>query len=273
MKNISIIDLTHLSWTISRHSSGTAGSFLKSYEEIGGIKYYYKMSNFDTVKGVYGHESINEIVAGNIADLLGIPHLHYDLLHANVKVNDTVYETWLTRSADFKAGGEHKLTFETYYEVNRNENDDVWSFIVEKEVQEYFYQVFLLDYIICNRDRHGANIEVLEKNGEYRLAPVFDNGLSLMFSCYNNGMEMEKFDYLKDGPVNNYVGSVSLQDNLKKVPVEMIEQIKKIQWNEQRILKGLEVVMSDTCAVPKEYKECVMTMIRERVKQIEKIFN
>lgn len=102
MEDNRIIDLTHLSWTLSRNSSGTAGSFLKSYEESEGIKYYYKMSNFDTVKGVYGHESINEMVAGNIADALNIPHLHYDLLHANVRINDKTYETWLTRSSDFK---------------------------------------------------------------------------------------------------------------------------------------------------------------------------
>lgn len=55
-------DLIHLSWTLSRKSSGTAGSFLKSYEESKGIKYYYKLSNFDTVMGIDGHECINEMI-------------------------------------------------------------------------------------------------------------------------------------------------------------------------------------------------------------------
>lgn len=47
--------------------------------------------------------------------------------------------------------------------------------------------MFLFDYLICNRDRHGANIEVLQKGENYRLAPIFDNGLSFLFSCYNDG--------------------------------------------------------------------------------------
>ena len=40
-------DLTYLSWSVYRNSSGTAGSFLKSYSELGGKKVYYKLSNFD----------------------------------------------------------------------------------------------------------------------------------------------------------------------------------------------------------------------------------
>lgn len=74
-----IMDLTYLTWTLSRNSSGTAGSFLKSYEQSDNIRYYYKLSNFDTVRGVFGHECLNEIVAQNIADALGILHLEHDL--------------------------------------------------------------------------------------------------------------------------------------------------------------------------------------------------
>ena len=109
--------------------------------------------------------------------------------------------------------GEHKLAFETYYEINKNPDEDVWAFIVRNRLEQYFYHIFILDYLICNRDRHGANIEVLEKKGMYRMAPVFDNGLSLMFSCYHDGMAMECFDRRKDGPVNNFVGTMSLSEN------------------------------------------------------------
>ena len=71
-KTIRPVDLTYLTWSLSRSSIGTAGSFLKSYEEINGRKFYYKMSNYDSVRGVIGHESVNEIVAQNIADALQI---------------------------------------------------------------------------------------------------------------------------------------------------------------------------------------------------------
>ena len=64
-----IQDLRYLKWTKTRNSSGTAGSFLKSYEETGGRKIYYKLSDYDVRRGIVGHECINEIVAQRILDL------------------------------------------------------------------------------------------------------------------------------------------------------------------------------------------------------------
>lgn len=260
------IDLTHLTWSLSRSSTGTAGSFLKAFEEIDGQKVYYKMSNYDSVRGVIGHESINEIVAQNVADLLEIEHLKYDLVYCKVKVANHIFETWVTRSKDFKNSGESKMTFETYYDILCIDGEDKFDFIKRLELEEYFYNMFLLDYLICNRDRHGANIEVLQKEDSYRLAPLFDHGLSFMFSCYTDGKKMLEFDKLKDGPVNNYVGSMNLSDNLKMIP-EAFRQKVCIPTREQLFL-GLEGTAK---AVPKEYWNCIYEMVKERVNYVKNL--
>lgn len=260
------IDFTHLTWTLSRSSTGTAGSFLKSYEEKDGQKVYYKMSNYDSVRGVIGHESINEIVAQNIADLFNIQHLAYDLVYCTVQVADRIFETWVTCSRDFKNPGESKMTFETYYDILHMDGEDKFHFIKRLELEEYFYNMFLLDYLICNRDRHGANVEVLQKGDEYRLAPLFDHGLSFLFSCYHDGNKMLEFDKLKDGPVNNYVGSINLSDNLKLVP-ESIRSKVFIPEREQ-LFKGLEHAAG---AVPAEYWNCIYEMVKERVKYVKNL--
>ena len=49
-------DLTHLSWAKTRNSSGTAGSFLKAYDEGPEGKTYYKLSSYDAWHGIAGHE-------------------------------------------------------------------------------------------------------------------------------------------------------------------------------------------------------------------------
>ena len=67
-------DLTYLSWSVYRNSSGTAGSFLKAYSELGGTKTYYKLSNFDKARGVIGHECVNELIVDRLLTILGIPH-------------------------------------------------------------------------------------------------------------------------------------------------------------------------------------------------------
>jgi len=40
-------DLTYMTWSKTRNSSGAAGSFLKAHSELGGDRIYYKLSNFD----------------------------------------------------------------------------------------------------------------------------------------------------------------------------------------------------------------------------------
>lgn len=71
----------------------------------------------------------------------------------------------------------------------------------------------LLDWLIYNRDRHGANVEVLVSGNGFRMAPLFDHGRSLMFSCFMKE-QMDSFDKLAHNPVNNYVGS---NDLLQKI--------------------------------------------------------
>lgn len=47
------------------------------------------------------------------------------------------------------------------------------------ETIDMFWQLFIVDALIGNFDRHGANWGFLKKDNKYRLAPIFDNGSSL----------------------------------------------------------------------------------------------
>ena len=55
---VELQDLTALSWSQTRRSSGTTGSFLKSYDEVNNRKRYYKLSSFDAFYGIVGHEMV-----------------------------------------------------------------------------------------------------------------------------------------------------------------------------------------------------------------------
>ena len=81
-------DLTKLNWSKIRNSSGTAGSFLKSFAKEGDKKIYYKLSNYDNIKGVVGTENFNEIIVDRLLDILGVEHLHYKLIHAGIIVDE-----------------------------------------------------------------------------------------------------------------------------------------------------------------------------------------
>ena len=52
-------------------SPGTPGCFLKAYEEVNGKRLYYKLSNYDSYRGVFGHECVNELIVSRVMNVLG----------------------------------------------------------------------------------------------------------------------------------------------------------------------------------------------------------
>ena len=217
-------DLTYLNWAKVRNSSGTAGTFLKAYTELAGQKMHYKLSDYDTVKGIVGHESVNEIIVDRLLTLLGIEHLSYKLIYADVMLADKVYTTYVCASEDFKQRGESKVALDTYYELEHIERETPFEFCVRMGWEQYIYEMLVVDFLILNRDRHGANIEVLRnaKKKTIRLAPLFDHGLSLLFSLKDDLSLAAQFDVLEDRKIQCYVGTNSAYDNLKLIPKDKL---------------------------------------------------
>lgn len=240
-------DLTYLSFTHIRSSSGTAGTFLKATDYFSKPKTYYKLSNFDYVNGIVGHECVNELIVDRLLDLLNVSHLHYDLIHADIIINDKKYNTYLCSSKDFKKEGESKIALDTYYELERINDESPLEFCIRNYWDKYIYEMLVVDYLILNRDRHGANIEVLKnpKDKSIRLAPLFDNGLSLLFNCYSN-QDIDNFDVLEDKRVQCFVGSNSLKDNLNLIPKDKLPKFKRIEKKDKDILfKDLDGILSN----------------------------
>ena len=232
-------DLTYLSWSIYRNSSGTAGSFLKSYSELGDRKIYYKLSNFDKVHGVIGHECVNELIVDRLLTILGIEHLPYQLIHADIMVEGKIQEVYLCASEDFKEKGESKIALDAYKELEGSQNESAFDFCIRMGREKYIYQMIIVDYLILNRDRHGANIEVLRNSRKktLHLAPLFDHGLSLLCRCLNES-QVELFNVMEDKPCNNYIGSKSTQENLRLIPVDKMPVLNPLCENDKKILMG-----------------------------------
>lgn len=211
-------DLTYLKWSHARNSSGTAGTFLKSQSTVGGEKIYYKLSNYDSEKGLVGHECINEIIVDRLLTILGVEHLEYQLIHADIEIDGKIYDTWICASRDFKQKGETKAALDNYYQINKKADESRYEFCLNHGWQKYIDTMLAVDYLILNRDRHGANIEVLRNGRKHtiRIAPLFDHGLSFLCSCHNS-KEIEEFNILEDKLCNNFIGSRSTFENLNLI--------------------------------------------------------
>lgn len=262
-------DLTYLSWAKIRNSSGTAGSFLKAYDDFGPKKRYYKLSNYNVGEGIVGHESVNEIIVDRLLTILGIPHLEYHLIHANVIIDDKLYETYVCMSEDFKKKGESKIALDAYFQAERREGENLLDFCIRNGWEAYIYQMLVVDYLILNRDRHGANIEVLrnKRKKTIRLAPLFDHGLSFFFSRLKEE-DVQKADVLADGRVQCCVGSNSAFDNLKLIPKDKMPLLNPLkETGEAVLMEGLEDVL------PEIWRKKIWEMVWKRWQAYESICN
>ena len=262
-------DLTYLSWDKVRNSSGTAGSFLKAYSELNGEKTYYKLSNYDAYRGIIGHECVNEIIVDRLLTCLGVPHLHYQLIHADILLDGQKVTTWLCASKDFKKPGESKIALDDYYQAEREKDESPLQFCIRQGWSAYIYEMLVVDFLILNRDRHGANIEGLRdrKNKTIRLAPLFDHGLSLLFNCTDQEA-LTHADVMEDKRVNNFIGSRSTLENLSLIPQAQRPVLKPLTMTDvETLFAGLDD------ALPEAWRDKIARMIGQRWNAYESIRN
>ncbi len=260
-------DYRYLEWNDrTRTSQGTPGSFLKTYVGDGLSRIYYKLSNSD-YRGIFGHESVNELIASRLLDVLGIDHVSYRLIHALIKTDGIEHETWMCSSKNFRKNNQEKMAFDAYFELMREKGEQPIDFCKRRGWDDQIYKMMVFDYLICNRDRHGANIELIQnEDGAIQLAPLFDHGVSLLFSCYDDENAVMEYDVMKDRMCNNYFFTRSLEENLKFVPKSL--SINKLTDDDFRyIMRGIEE------ALPAAYVTKIWEMIIKRWRRYEGIQN
>ncbi len=262
-------DLRYLDWADKKLSVGTPGCFLKAYEEKDEIRFYYKLSNYDSYRGIFGHECVNELIVSRLLDVLRIPHLSYQLVYAKLCIDGQERDGFISKSANFRKANEKKIAFDVYYELYCENKESPLEFAERYGWAQYIYQMFVVDYLICNRDRHGANIEILlDEKENPRPAPLFDHGLSFLFSCYDNLESIQKFDVLEDRIVNNFIGSKSLEYNLGLIPKGkkfFLGELK--EEHEKELLSGMDQIL------PEVHLKKIWEMLWERWKKYVEICN
>ena len=117
-------DMRYLDWAARKMSPGTPGCFLKAYEEVNGQRLYYKLSNYDSYRGVFGHECVNELIVSRIMNVLEVSHVTYQLVHAQIIIDGKEQETWISVSENFRKNNEEKLAFDLQLQKLKTEDRD-----------------------------------------------------------------------------------------------------------------------------------------------------
>ncbi|MDR0220568.1 MAG: hypothetical protein LBI54_04075 [Lachnospiraceae bacterium] len=262
METSSITDLRHLTWKQAAGSVASDGVYLKAEEGEDGVKYYYKLSNYDAYRGVFGHEAVNELIAYRLGKMLGFNVPAGMLQKSLVRVDEREFETFVFKSLSFRPVAASRESFDKYYENNRlSAAEAPLDFCQRLGWADDIYKMFVFDYLIINRDRHGANLEVF-KNGEKYLSPLFDNGASFVFAYTDKEADLDAFDELADLPVNNFIGTRSLQKNLALID-------KKIVFGELPPDFAPTLFADLDEALPEKHREKIASIISKRWENVK----
>ncbi|MFA7589246.1 MAG: HipA domain-containing protein [Acholeplasmataceae bacterium] len=129
---------------------------------------------------------ISEHIGSNIFNLIGES--------AQITMLGTYQGRSVVVCKDFNEDGETFVPFNGVGESSLERDKELYHYTYEdithmlqenakitniSEVIEKFWNMYIIDALIGNFDRHGANWGFIKKDQSYRFAPVFDNGSSL----------------------------------------------------------------------------------------------
>lgn len=147
-----------------------------------------------------------------------------------------------------------------------------------EETVSIFFDMFIVDALIGNFDRHGANWGFLKKDNKYSLAPIFDNGSSLFPQLVNEDemkLILSDEDELNERVYKFPTSQIKLNDK-KSSYFEVISSLKFNEINKSLLniypKIDLEKINSlfDSLNISNIHKQFYKRMIEERFNKIIK---
>lgn len=234
----------------------TQGMLRKAWRIIDNNIYLYKANTHGYANA--GNEMYSEIVAYQIAYILGLKHVKYEMVKWNY--------IECVRSKLFTSEESGYLTM-TEYLTRELGSKTKWRYndickIIPKECISQLNDLMVFDFIIENKDRHFSNFGFLVNNdtGEIKgLAPIFDNGYSLL----NFEMEEEllNYDYTK-----SVIGTFDIDNKAQAEEVIRKNHQKYKSW--ANILAN-SIQKIDFAGVPEYRAKAMIKLLKSRCKMIQ----
>ncbi|MBP5734319.1 MAG: HipA domain-containing protein, partial [Candidatus Methanomethylophilaceae archaeon] len=171
-----------------------AGSEKKIGIRINNEEWILKFQYRDSTKIRFNH--VSEYIGSHIFGLLGFDVQHTELGHYKgeqvVACRNFIPEGYAF--VPFNDVGESSLDTESEHHSYTYEEIvhliDINKKLTDVEgTRERFWDIFVVDALLGNFDRHGGNWGFIKTDNQYRLSPVFDNG-SCLFPQMNSDEEM-----------------------------------------------------------------------------------
>lgn len=174
----------------------TDGSFPHTWDfNNGDIKFIKASSKYTLGGSNSGREPYSEYYASIIAEFLYFIHVKYSI--RNHKRHDGRIDV-VTECACYTS---ENIGTVTAHNLNLNSYEDVINYCkaLNKESYKTCLDMFFLDCLLLNTDRHFSNIEFFINNDTLevlKLTPIFDNNYSLLPRFIEGYDEFNRSDYI-----------------------------------------------------------------------------
>ncbi len=232
----------------------------------------------------YRYNTISEYLGSHIYQSIGIP------------CQDTLLGTYhneeVVACKDFLTDGFQFVPFNDVGESTIEEDKNLYQYtyddimhllVLNKKLTDVeesissFFDIYIVDALIGNFDRHGENWGFLKKDNKYTLAPVFDNG-SCLYPNMTDEDEMRKILSDEEQINARIYDSPTSQIKINNKKSSYFEVISSLQFDEinkslikiytKIDLNVINALIDDIPSISDTHKEFYRTMIKQRYKKI-----
>lgn len=195
---------------------------------------------------------------------------------------------------DFNVSGKQFVPFNDVGESTLDQDKEAYQYDYEdimqmlrdnskltdvEETISTFWEIYILDALLGNFDRHGSNWGFIKENNRYSMAPVFDNGSSL-FPALTDEEEMKNIMSSQaetDKRIFTFPTSQVKLKGKKSSYYEVIHSLEFPECNEAliRVYKRIDMdrikeLIEETPLISETQKKFYMHMIHARYEKIIK---
>ena len=261
------------------------GSEKKFGISINNQEYMLKFRKYNSF-GEKTNNHISEYIGSHVFELLGF------------NVQETYLGTYKNEEVvackNFITSGYHFVPFNDVGESTSEQDKDKYQYSYDdimkmlkdnskltnvNETIEVFWNMYVVDALLGNFDRHGSNWGFLKKDNEYKLAPIFDNGSCLFPRIVSEEMMINIMN--SDEETNKRIYTLPTSqiklDNQKSSYYDVISSMKYKECNDAiaRLYSKfkqdkINSMIDDIDLISTVQKEFYIYMIKERFNKIIK---
>ncbi len=224
--------------------------------------------------GPYQQEPFNEVLASEICKALNIPHVEYSIAEHE--------ERYYSACKDFITTETELISAWHIRNILKKENNvSEYQHLLQccekagmkniPEIEKQLCQMFVVDSIVANSDRHFNNFGFIRKADTLEwigLAPVFDTGTSMFHDVHErlllSGLATQAYKIKSKPFAKNH------QEQIKKLPCS--KYCKDLPFEN---LTGIERYYSDILLknqnITPERRSVLCTILKDRVRETEKL--